>query len=647
MAHLITCPHPQCGQSFSFEPTEGQATVCCLHCGREISLTQVGRGVARTPVAETIATPPPPRESEQVSGEAPPPSPAPAGPAPEQPLAEGTPVPPTPGSGTENWDSPPPSPASKADLSAIIDRVEQDAIPRSASVPGYEIEKELGRGGMGVVYQARQLNPRRRVALKMLLGGEHADPRHRALFQAEAEVVAALQHPNVVQIFEVGQHQGLPFLALEFCPGESLADRLGRGPLPVEEVVLLVETLARAIHEAHRRGIIHRDLKPANVLLGEDGSPKVTDFGLAKRLDDERDQSRTGTVMGTPGYMAPEQAGGRVHEIGPGTDVYALGVILFECLTGRPPFEGPRDLVLFHALETEPPSPRKFNRKVPRDLETICLKCLHKQGHRRYGSAEELAEDLRRFREREPIEARPVGRLERLVKWMMRKPAEAAVCVLLPLVFLLTAGWVGAAWIWHQVEVAKEQVEQSREVLQRASKVKTHFSAMQAAKRGHHLLGEKEFRHKYERHHEAFRQDIAALRELVQNDETQVARVDEVIRLEDQLYNYANLDFAMFEKRAPLLNAEFQGRLARLHLRQLVKLDNQIQEKFDELIVAEVGRLQEGHTQVQRAMSESMEILSLLLASAIVLALLIPCLLSSSVARVRNRLLKLVRSPGG
>jgi WD40 repeat protein/tetratricopeptide (TPR) repeat protein/cell division protein FtsB len=334
---------------------------------------------------------------------------------------------------------------------------EEDMPSRSASVPGYEIEKELGRGGMGVVYQARQLAPRRRVALKMLLGGEHADPRHRTLFQAEAEAVAALQHPNVVQIFEVGQHQGLPFLALEFCPGDSLSARLERGPLSLDEAVALMQTLARAIHEAHRRGIIHRDLKPANVLLGEEGSPKVTDFGLAKRLDDERDQSRTGTVMGTPGYMAPEQVAGRVHEIGPWTDVYALGVILFECLTGRRPFEGPQDLVRFHTLETEAPSPRKFNRKVPRDLETICLKCLHKQGHRRYGSAEELAEDLRRFRQHEPIVARRAGVGGRAWRWCKRNPVVAGLLTVLILV--LIAGTVVSTFFAINAE---QQAEQAR-----------------------------------------------------------------------------------------------------------------------------------------------------------------------------------------
>src|SRR5262245_30991858 len=205
-------------------------------------------------------------------------------------------------------------------------------------VPGYEVLGELGRGGMGVVYKARQAGLNRVVALKMVLAGGHAGPAELARFRVEAEAVARLQHPNIVGVFEVGEAGGRPFLSLEFCPEGSLEQRLGGTPLPPEEAARLVETLAGAMHAAHRTGVVHRDLKPANVLLGADGTPKVSDFGLAKRLGEAAGQTATGAVLGTPSYMAPEQAEGR-KDVGPAADVYALGAILYECLTGRPPFK--------------------------------------------------------------------------------------------------------------------------------------------------------------------------------------------------------------------------------------------------------------------------------------------------------------------
>ncbi len=292
-------------------------------------------------------------------------------------------------------------------------------------IEGYQILGELGKGGMGVVYKARQTKPVRVVALKMILAG-FPDEEARKRFRTEADAVAALQHPNVVQVFEVGEHRGQPFFSLEFCAGGSLEGRLKASPLPPAEAARLMETLARAVHHAHERSIVHRDLKPGNVLLTADGTPKVADFGLAKKMD-EVGGTQT-AVVGSPPYMAPEQTSGKSKEIGPATDVYALGAILYECLTGRPPFKAATVLeTLEQVLYDDPVPPRRLQSKTPRDLETICLKCLRKDAKQRYASAETLAEDLRRYQEHRPIVGRPVGRVERTWSWCRRNPKDAAL----------------------------------------------------------------------------------------------------------------------------------------------------------------------------------------------------------------------------
>jgi hypothetical protein len=350
------------------------------------------------------------------------------------------------------------------------------AAPVYLVVPGYEILDELGRGGMGVVYKARQLKADRLVALKMIRAVEHAGVQDRLRFQIEAEAVARLQHPNIVQLFEVGEVGGQPFFSLEFCGGGTLTQLLKKGALAPREAAELIEILARAIHYAHLRGVVHRDLKPGNVLLsfsrdpvGERGPtrspagsrpneavPKITDFGLAKRLDAEaRDVSWTGTVLGTPSYMAPEQAAGKVRDTGPGADVYSLGALLYECLTQRPPFVGATNLDTLHqVLHNEPVPPSRRAGKVPRDLETICLKCLRKQPEERYSDAEALADDLARFRAGEPVRARPVGRLERAVRWARRNPALAAAVALL----ICAAGLAS----WFAVDANRQAIETRR-----------------------------------------------------------------------------------------------------------------------------------------------------------------------------------------
>ncbi len=295
------------------------------------------------------------------------------------------------------------------------------------NVPGYEILGELGRGGMGVVYQARDTKLGRIVALKMLRAGSAADASQRARFRLEAQAAARLQHPHIVQIFEVGEHAGAPYFALEFCPGGSLAKKVNSQPLPPAEAARLVETLARAVQAAHDHQVVHRDLKPANVLLTANGTLKVADFGLAKRLDASTAETREGQILGTPCYMAPEQVSGDPGAITPLADVYSLGVILYELLTGAPPFKAPTILETLALVRYQEPVPPARLRQVPRDLDTVCLKCLEKDPHRRYASAEELADDLRRFLRGEPIWARKTGRLRRAAKWARRHPAAATL----------------------------------------------------------------------------------------------------------------------------------------------------------------------------------------------------------------------------
>jgi serine/threonine protein kinase len=274
-------------------------------------------------------------------------------------------------------------------------------------VTGYEVLAEVGRGAMGVVYKARQTGLNRLVALKMILAGPLAGPQLLDRFRKEAEAVARLGHPNIVHVYDFGERQGLPFFSMELAEGGSLKDRLGSGPLPPPEAARLVRTLAQAMHHAHQRDIVHRDLKPANVLLIPDGTPKVTDFGLAKHLDSSDGPTQSGVVLGTPSYMAPEQARGRTREVGPRTDVYALGAILYECLTGRPPFKGDTALdTLDQVVQRDPTPPSWLRPDVPADLESVCLKCLQKDPRHRYASALELADDLRRFLKCPPDQTR-------------------------------------------------------------------------------------------------------------------------------------------------------------------------------------------------------------------------------------------------
>jgi eukaryotic-like serine/threonine-protein kinase len=337
----------------------------------------------------------------------------------------------------------------KPDLGATRHDVDENLrAAKAGAIPGYEILSELGRGAMGVVYRARQFRPNRIVALKMILSGGHASRTELARFRAEAEAVARLHHPNIVQVYEVGEQDGNPFFSLEYVEGESLHKAVGGMPQPARRAAELTRALAVAMEAAHERGIIHRDLKPANILLTREGSPKITDFGLAKRID-EKDSgtTRTGAILGTPSYMAPEQAQGRNKETGPQADIYALGAILYDLLTGRPPFCGETVLdTLEQVRRDEPVPPSRLIPRVPRDLETICLKALAKEPHRRYARAADLAADLDRFLGSMPILARPTSVWERAVKWAGRHPAAAALTAVSVLAILSVLTF-GGLWL--------------------------------------------------------------------------------------------------------------------------------------------------------------------------------------------------------
>jgi hypothetical protein len=349
-------------------------------------------------------------------------------------------------------------PAGQLDPDATTDGDTPHAMPspEPAGVPGYELVGELGRGGMGVVYLANQTPLGRPVALKMLPGGGRADRKTLIRFLAEAEAVAAVRHPHVVQVYDYGEHAGRPYMALEYVPGGSLTQRLGRAKrLAPDDAASLIAKVARGVAAAHDLGIVHRDLKPANVLLDAAGDPRVTDFGLAKR-GGGADLTQTQAVMGTPAYMAPEQARGDTKFVTPAADVYALGVMLYECLTGTRPFEADDTLALLRRVaEEEPEPPRRRVPQTPRDLELICLKCLSKDAGDRYPTAKELADDLDRFTNREPVSIRRAGWVERWYRWAKRRPTKAAAYALAVLAAVFGSSAALAVALWRQAEAAR------------------------------------------------------------------------------------------------------------------------------------------------------------------------------------------------
>lgn len=338
-------------------------------------------------------------------------------------------------------------------------RTAEDLLPglKVRYIGDYELLEKIGRGGMGIVFKARQISLNRDVAVKMILTGEYAGAEERRRFQREAEAAAQLRHPNIVAIHEVGDYEGRAYYSMDLIEGQTLAALLKEeGKLPPARAAELVRTLAEAVHFAHQRGTLHRDLKPGNVIIDKEACAHILDFGLARPVEKAGDLTRTGDVMGSPSYMPPEQAEGRVGEIGPPSDVYALGAILFEVLTGRPPFVGETAMeVLQQVLDKDPVPPRRINPGLPADLETICLKCLEKRPERRYHSARALAEELQRFLNFEPITAKPAGRLRRLWNWTQRNPWVFAAGFGLAALALLCVAFA----LWEQTHVLHWQLE--------------------------------------------------------------------------------------------------------------------------------------------------------------------------------------------
>jgi serine/threonine-protein kinase len=379
-----------------------------------------------------------------------------------------------------------------ADLDALFPPP-NEAVPLPETdlppIPGYEVETILGRGGMGIVFRARHLRLNRLVALKMLLFGACATRQERARFQREAAAVARLQHPNIVQVFDVGDIDGRHWFTMEYVANGSLAQKLAGAPQPTRQAAQLVATLAGAVQTAHERGIVHRDLKPANVLLAEDGTPKISDFGLARQQDDGAALTQTGMAIGTPSYMAPEQARGRPDAVGPAVDVYALGAILYELLTGRPPFRAATSAeTVQQVISQDPAPPSRLNDQVPRDLETICLKCMHKEPGRRYVGAATLADDLRRFVEGRPIQARPVSPGERLWRWSRRNPTAAALLA----TALALVGLASGGGVWFVQQRAERQAEAARHDAELRNEVSTAVAQAASLRKGFHFREAKE-----------------------------------------------------------------------------------------------------------------------------------------------------------
>jgi WD40 repeat protein/tRNA A-37 threonylcarbamoyl transferase component Bud32 len=367
-------------------------------------------------------------------------------------------------------EEPPPSPPTSGEAhdasgdSAL--RIPHSALNRFGD---YELLEEIARGGMGVVYKARQVSLNRIVAVKMILSGQLASAADVQRFRAEAESAARLQHPGIVAIHEIGQHDGQHFFSMDYVEGQNLAEFVGQKPLPPKQAAKYLKTVAEAIHYAHEHGILHRDLKPSNILIAQSGQPRVTDFGLAKQMKGDSDLTLSGQVLGSPNFMPPEQAAGKRGQLGPHSDVYALGAILFYMLTARPPFAGESMTeTLQLVVNTEPPSPRLLNPAVPRDLETLCLKCLEKEPHRRYGAASELAEELTRFIADRPILARPAGRPEKAWRWCRRNPVVAsfAAATLVLLLAVAIGSPIAALRINQQRQRAEAMLSQIQ--LQRA-----------------------------------------------------------------------------------------------------------------------------------------------------------------------------------
>jgi serine/threonine-protein kinase len=387
-----------------------------------------------------------------------------------------------------------PSPGTLAEEGSATQR----PVPNLPQIPGYDVQCVLGHGGMGVVYKARHVKLDRTVAIKMLLTGMHAGPQELARFLAEAKAVASLRYPNIVQVYDVGDLKGRPYFTMEFLEGGNLAQKLAGQPQPARKASEITVALAEAMQIAHRNGIIHRDLKPANILLTAEGTPKIADFGLARRFDSDEHLTVTGARIGTLSYMAPEQALGKPGLLGPAVDIYSLGAVLYELLTGRPPFraETPQETER-QLLTEEPVPPRRLNSAVPRDLETICLKCVHRNPTRRYESAETLASDLHRFLRGEPITARPASFGERSGRWLRCHPTLTAALSIGLLTILAALGL--ASWLVAEHQANRQAIEIDLQEAAKLQRMSNWAEARIALERARARPGAPDVKHLLER----------------------------------------------------------------------------------------------------------------------------------------------------
>ena len=452
----------------------------------------------------------------------------------------------------------------------------------------YEILNEIGRGGMGVVYKAHDPRLKRVVALKVILAGGHAGEVELARFQTEAESVARLKHQNFVHIYEVGSDEGLPFLALEYCAGGSLEDRVAESPLAPRESAELVMKLADAMDHAHQAGVIHRDLKPGNVLFDENGEPKITDFGLAKKVGEDDSHTRTVSVMGSIGYMSPEQASGHTREATPSVDIYALGAMLYRLLAGRTPFEGASTVESLQLVINGVPVPiRRLRPSCPRDLETICLKCLEKSPSSRYETAGDLADDLRRFLKGEPITARAATPLEQLVSWARRNPLPTTIAVAAVVMLAILAG--AMAWTTYRnyraieaIQHREMRVQDLRGQILFLDELLTDSCSLAA------VSGEPRWEERYRRFLPELDTAINQAVELVPDAKNELAEVEdantELVRLEDQAFTLVRQK--QLAKAWELLNGEEYRRNKSEYATGLASFSDRLKEHSESAIRA-------------------------------------------------------------
>ena len=474
-----------------------------------------------------------------------------------------------------------------AGQSEISNRADKKAkLPKR--IASYDILQEIGRGGMGVVYKAEDPRLKRYVALKVILAGGHAGDVELARFQIEAESVAKLKHHTFVQIYEVGSDEGLPFLALEYCGGGSLEDRIDESPLTPRESAELVAKMADAMEYAHQAGVIHRDLKPGNVLFDENGEPKITDFGLAKKVGEDDSHTRTVSVMGSLGYMSPEQASGHTRDATPAVDVYALGAMLYRLLAGKTPFEGSSTVESLQLVINGVPVPiRRLRPSCPRDLDTICLKCLEKSPANRYQTALDLADDLRRFLKGEPIAARAATPLEQLVSWARRNPLPTTIAVGGVMMLALLAG--AMAWTTYRnyrvieaIEHHEMRVQDLRAQILFLDEVLTNSCSLAAA------TGEPRWEERYRRYLPELDAAIAQAIELVPSTQAELAEVGDsnaaLVQLEDQAFALVRQN--QTEQAWELLNGEEYQRNKREYADGLALFSHRLKEHSELAIQA-------------------------------------------------------------